>query len=81
MGIRSSEAGIRSAEIGIGVVLSDGPETLDLETRFPDGVFSKQKIPIWVTLESLRFEKVNTFYGHLEYFREIWDILERFGIF
>jgi hypothetical protein len=36
------------------------------------------KIPIW---EGLRLEIVDTFYGHLEYFTDIWDILWPFGTF
>jgi hypothetical protein len=32
-------------------------------------------------LEGLRLDNVYIFYGHLEYFMEIWDILWPFGIF
>jgi hypothetical protein len=32
-------------------------------------------------LEGLRLEKVYIFFGHLEYFMEIWDILWPFGTF
>jgi hypothetical protein len=36
----------------------------------------KPKIPIRVNLEgSHRFENVDIFSGHLEYFTDIWDIL------
>jgi hypothetical protein len=37
----------------------------------PDGLFSNQKIPI---LEDLRWENVDIYYGHSEYFKDIWDI-------
>jgi hypothetical protein len=43
----------------------------------PDGLFSNQKIPIWVNiLEGLSLENVYIYicYGHLEYFTAIWDI-------
>jgi hypothetical protein len=36
----------------------------------------KPKIPIWVTLRS---ENVSIFYGDLEYFNDIWEILWSFG--
>jgi hypothetical protein len=36
----------------------------------PDGLFSK--IPIWV---NFGLASVDIFFGHLEYFIEIWDIL------
>jgi hypothetical protein len=32
-------------------------------------------------LEGLRSENVEVVYGHLEYFTDIWDILEPFGTF
>jgi hypothetical protein len=32
-------------------------------------------------LECLRWENVAKFYGHLEYFTDIWDILWPFGTF
>jgi hypothetical protein len=38
----------------------------------PDGLFSNQ---ICVHFEGLRLENVEIFYGHLEYFTDIWDIL------
>jgi hypothetical protein len=41
----------------------------------PDGLFSNQKIPIWEKLQGLRLENVDIFYGHLEYFMDVWDIL------
>jgi hypothetical protein len=34
----------------------------------PDGLFSNQKIPIWVNFEGLRWENVYIFNGNLEYF-------------
>jgi hypothetical protein len=43
----------------------------------PDGFFSNQKSH----LEGLRLKNVNIFYGHLEYFTEILDILCPFGTF
>jgi hypothetical protein len=41
----------------------------------PDGLFSNQKSQFGEILEGLRLEKVYIFFGHLEYFMEIWDIL------
>jgi hypothetical protein len=32
-------------------------------------------------LEGLRWEKIDIFSGHLEYFTDIWDILQTFGTF
>jgi hypothetical protein len=32
-------------------------------------------------LEGLRLENMDIFYGHLEYFTDIWDILWSFGTF
>jgi hypothetical protein len=32
-------------------------------------------------LVGLRLENVDVFYGHSEYFRDIWNILGTFGIF
>jgi hypothetical protein len=45
----------------------------------PDGLFSNQKIQIWVTLDGLRMENDGILYGHLEYFTAIWYILWPFG--
>jgi hypothetical protein len=41
----------------------------------PDGFFSNQKSQFGKILEGLRWENVDIFYGHLEYFTDIWDIL------
>jgi hypothetical protein len=35
----------------------------------------KPKIPIWVNLEGLRWEKVDINYHYFEYFKDIWNIL------
>jgi hypothetical protein len=32
-------------------------------------------------MEGLRWENVDIFYGHLEYFKDIWEILRPFGTF
>jgi hypothetical protein len=45
----------------------------------PDGLYSKQKSQF--ASEGIILENVDIFYGHLEYFTEIWDILRKFGIF
>jgi hypothetical protein len=34
----------------------------------------KPKIPIWVNFWDLRWENVDIFYGHLEYYKDIWEI-------
>jgi hypothetical protein len=47
----------------------------------PDGLFSNQKSLFGLILEGLRLENVYIFYGHLEYFMEIWDIVWPFGTF
>jgi hypothetical protein len=47
----------------------------------PDGFFSNQKSQFGYILEGPRLENVDTFYGHLEYFTDIWDILGPFGTF
>jgi hypothetical protein len=41
----------------------------------PDGFFSNQKSIFGKILEGPRLEIVVIFYGHLEYFTDIWDIL------
>jgi hypothetical protein len=41
----------------------------------------KPKIQIWQILEGLRWENVDVFEGHLEYFTDVWDILCPFGTF
>jgi hypothetical protein len=41
----------------------------------PDGSFSNQKSQFGNILEGLRLKNVHLFYGHLEYFIEIWDML------
>jgi hypothetical protein len=43
--------------------------------------FQNQKYQFGYILEGLRLENVNIFYGNLEYFIDIWDILRPFGIF
>jgi hypothetical protein len=47
-------------------------------TGLPDGFFSNQKFQI---LEGPRLKNVDIFYGHLEHFTVIWDILGSFGTF
>jgi hypothetical protein len=47
----------------------------------PDGLFSNQKSQFGSILEGLRLENVDMFYGHFEYFTDIWDILWPFGTF
>jgi hypothetical protein len=47
----------------------------------PDDFFSNQKSQFEQILEGLRRENVEIFYGHLEYFTAIWNILRPFGIF
>jgi hypothetical protein len=41
----------------------------------PDGLFSNRKTKFGYILEGLRIKNVAIFYGQLEYFMEIWDIL------
>jgi hypothetical protein len=46
----------------------------------PDGLFSNQKIPIWVNFGGSFNGKCWYFYDHLEYFTAIWYILWQFVI-
>jgi hypothetical protein len=46
----------------------------------PDGLFSNQKSQFGWFWEDLRLENVDIFYGHLEYFMAIWNILWPFEI-
>jgi hypothetical protein len=47
----------------------------DPKTGVPDGLFSNQKSRFGKILEGLRLKIVDVFYGHWEYFKEIWDTL------
>jgi hypothetical protein len=47
----------------------------------PDGLFSSQKSQFGKIFQGLRFENVDIFYGHFEYFMDIWDILLPFVTF
>jgi hypothetical protein len=44
-----------------------------LATGLPDSLFSNPKSQFGKILEILRLENVDTFYGHLEQFTDIWD--------
>jgi hypothetical protein len=48
-------------------------------TGLPDGLFANQKSQFGYILEDLRLQNFDIFYGHLEYFKDIWDILLTFG--
>jgi hypothetical protein len=41
----------------------------------PDGIFSHQKYKFWDILEGLGMKNVGVFYGNLEYFTAIWNIM------
>jgi hypothetical protein len=41
----------------------------------------KPKIPVWVIIYGPRLENVETFYVHLLYLADVWDILWPFGTF
>jgi hypothetical protein len=45
------------------------------DSGLPDGLFSNQKSQFGQILDGLRWENVDIFYVHLEYFTDIWDIL------
>jgi hypothetical protein len=51
------------------------PEAKDSGAGLPDGFFSNQKSQFLQILEGLRWENVDIFYCHLEYFTEIREIL------
>jgi hypothetical protein len=46
-----------------------------LSSRVARWFVFKPKIPIWEKFQGLRLENVALFYGHLEYYMDIWDIL------
>jgi hypothetical protein len=48
----------------------------NLEARVARWFIFKPNPPIWV-----HFRNVDIFYGHFEYFTDIWDILRPFGTF
>jgi hypothetical protein len=52
-----------------------------LRPGLPDGMFSNQKIPIWVNFGGNCNVDVGIFHGFLAYFTGIWLILRTFGIF
>jgi hypothetical protein len=41
----------------------------------PDGSFANQKSHFGIIFQGLRLVNIDIFYGHLEYFMDIWDIL------
>jgi hypothetical protein len=43
----------------------------------PDGLFSNQKSQFGQILEGLKWENADILYGHLEYFKDIWDVTEK----
>jgi hypothetical protein len=47
----------------------------------PDRLLSNQKSQFEKNSQGLRFENIDIFYVHLEYFMAIWNILWPFGIF
>jgi hypothetical protein len=47
----------------------------------PDGLFSNQNSQFGKKFKGLRLENADIFYGHLEYFIDIWDILYPFVTF
>jgi hypothetical protein len=50
-----------------------------LAAGLPDGLFSNQKSQFGKNSQGLRLENIDIFYGHLEYFMDIWDMLLPFG--
>jgi hypothetical protein len=46
-----------------------------LSSGLPDGLFSNQKSQFGKIFQGLGLENVDIFYGHLEHFTDIWDIL------
>jgi hypothetical protein len=49
--------------------------TATLRSGLPDGLFPNRKSQFGKFWEGLRLEIVDIFYGHWEYFMDIWDIL------
>jgi hypothetical protein len=41
----------------------------------PDGLFSNQKSQFGEKIQGFRWANTDTFFGHLEYFMDVWDIL------
>jgi hypothetical protein len=52
-----------------------GHTTYLFRPGLPEGLFSNQKSLFGYIWEGLRLENVYIFYGNLEYFMEIWDVL------
>jgi hypothetical protein len=48
---------------------------LTITPGLPDGLFSNQKSQLGNKFQGLRLENTDIFYGHFEYFMDIWDIL------
>jgi hypothetical protein len=54
---------------------SGNPASDPFQTGLPDGLFASQKSQVGKNFQGLRLKNVNIFYGHLEYFMDIWDIV------
>jgi hypothetical protein len=60
---------------GIPSALIRNEPQMGLQPGLPDGLFLNQIYQFGYILEGLRLDNVNIFYGHLEYFMDIRDIL------
>jgi hypothetical protein len=52
-----------------------------VQRGLPDGTFSHKKSQFGFISKCLGKDNVGKFYGHWEYFADIWNILWSFGIF
>jgi hypothetical protein len=66
------QSSFRNCYLSVGLITGAGMHPRRVARWF---IF-KPKIPIWVNFGgSLRLENVDIFYGHLEYFKNKWDIV------
>jgi hypothetical protein len=66
---------------GLKIIIFSFDKVYLCTSGLPDGFFSNQKSQFGEILEGPRLENVAIFYGHLEYFKDIEDILGPFGTF
>jgi hypothetical protein len=55
--------------------LSTSKITFEVQRRVARWFVFQPKIPIWEKVQGPGLENVDIFYGLLEYFMDIWDIL------
>jgi hypothetical protein len=63
------------------LILIENGRILNRWPGLPDGLFSNQRSQFGKNFQGLGLENFDIFYGHLEYFMDIWDILWPFVTF